>query len=173
MATHKEKAKLSELIETTTGYRVLPLANDVKQELMPLVEQAIKDYNSGPKFPGRPNEFGNHMEDVLRNTSNKFSKPTKSNGKKQATGYPDLKFDSDSILVYTEVKTLAEGSKDSDMRSFYLSSFDKITADAVHVVVGFEHKDKVLTGNYHIVDMAGKTLTVKVEYACSNKQLYE
>ena len=113
------------------------------------------------------------MEDVLRKTSSKFSKPTKTNGKKQSVGYPDLKFDSTSVLVYTEVKTLAEGSENSEMRSFYLSSFDKITSDAVHIVVGFEHVNKVLTGKYHIVDMADKVLTVKVEHACSNKELYK
>lgn len=173
MATHKEKAKISELIKTNTGFEVLELTNEIKAEIEPFVEQAIKDYNAGPVFPGRPNEFGNYMEDVLRKTSSKFSKPTKANGKKQSVGYPDLKFNSSSVLVYTEVKTLAENSEDSDMRSFYLSSFDKITSDAVHIVVGFEHNNKVLTGKYHIVDMADKTLTVKVEYACSNKQLYK
>lgn len=173
MATHKEKNKLSELIQSNTTFQVLPLTNDIRQEIEPLVEQAITDYNSGSVFPGRPNEFGNHMEDVLRKTSSKFSKPSKANGKKQSVGYPDLKFDSASVLVYTEVKTLAEGSENSDMRSFYLSSFDKITSDAVHIVVGFEHVNKVLTGKYHIVDMADKVLTVKVEHACSNKELYK
>lgn len=173
MATHKDKYKLSDLIESNTEYRVLPMTDDVKKELEPFVIQAIKDYNSGPVFPGRPNEFGNYMEDVLRKTSSKFSKPTKANGRKQSTGYPDLKFDSTKVLVYTEVKTFAENSDNSDMRSFYLSSFDKITSDATHVVVGFEHNAKVLTGKYHIVDMVDKILTVKVEYACSNKELYK
>jgi hypothetical protein len=42
----------------------------------------------------------------------------------------------------------------------------------VHIVIGFEHNNKVLTGRYHIVDMVDKILTVKVEYACSNKDLY-
>lgn len=173
MATHKEKAKLSDLIKANTKFQVFPMTEDIRQEIEPFVIQAIKDYNAGPIFPGRPNEFGNYMEEVLRKTSTKFSKPTKSNGKKQSTGYPDLKFNSSSLLVYTEVKTLAENSEDSDMRSFYLSSFDKITSDAVHIVVGFEHNNKVLTGKYHIVDMVDKILTVKVEYACSNKQLYK
>jgi len=173
MATHKEKAKLSELIETNTKFRVLPMTQEIKQEIEPFVKQAIEDYNAGPIFPGRPNEFGNYMEEVLRKTSSKFSKPTKANGNKQSTGYPDLKFGSASLLVYTEVKTFKENSEDSDMRSFYLSSFDKITSDAVHIVVGFEHNKKVLTGKYHIVDMIDKILTVKVEYACSNKQLYK
>ena len=173
MAAHKEKIKLSELVESVTGHRVLPLTDNIVQDLEPFVQQAIANYNAGPVYPGRPNEFGNHMEGVLQATSPRFQKPRKANGKKQSTGYPDLMFSGCSVVVYPEIKTLAEGSDASDMRSFYLSSFDKITADAVHVVIGFEHKDKVLTGRYHIVDMSDKTLTVKVEYACSNRHLYE
>jgi len=59
------------------------------------------------------------------------------------------------------------------MRSFYLSTFDKITSDATHIVIGFEHVDKKLTGNYHIVNMKEKTLTIKIEFACSNLELYK
>ena len=173
MADHKQKIKLSTLIESETGYRVLPLTEEIRADLAPFVEQAIVNYNAGPVYPGRPNEFGNHMEGVLAATTSRFSKPRKANGHKQATGYPDLCFDCGSVMVYPEIKCLAAGSEFSDMRSFYLSSFSKITADAVHVVIGFEHNNKVLTGRYHIVDMVDKILTVKVEYACSNKELYE
>ena len=172
MATHKEKVKLSALIESVTGHRVLPLTEEIRQDLAPFVEQAIANYNAGPVYPGRPNEFGNHMEGVLAATTSRFSKPRKANGRRQATGYPDLHFESNGVVVYPEIKCLAQGSEFSDMRSFYLRSFDKITSDAVHVVIGFEHSNKVLTGRYHIVDMVDKILTVKVEYACSNKDLY-
>lgn len=173
MAAHKDKTKLSKLIEDSTGYKVLPLTPEIQADLEPFVQQAIDNYNAGPIYPGRPNEFGNHMESVLQATSPRFEKPKKANGKKQSTGYPDLMFDSHGTRVYPEIKCLAQGSDTSDMRSFYLSSFDKITGDAIHVVIGFEHKNKVLTGRYHIVDMFDKTLTVKVEYACSNRELYE
>lgn len=173
MATHKEKIKLSDLLESATGHRVLPLTEQIRQDLEPFVQQAIVNYNAGPVFAGRPNEFGNYMEGVLAATSSRFSKPRKANGHRQATGYPDLQFDGHGVTVYPEIKCLAHGSDASDMRSFYISSFDKITADAVHVVIGFEHKNKVLTGHYHIVDMVDKILTVKVEYACSNRELYE
>lgn len=173
MVAHKDKTSLSALIEDTTGYKVLSLTDSIRQDLEPFIKQAIVNYNSGPKYTGRVNEFGNHMEGVLQATSPRFQKPTKANGKKQSTGYPDLMFDSNGVRVYPEIKCLAEKSNASPMRSFYLSSFDKITSDAVHVVIGFEHKDKVLTGRYHIVDMVDKILTVKVEYACSNRELYE
>jgi hypothetical protein len=173
MFNNKDKVKFSELIEAQTGYKVLSLTDDIVEDITPFVKQAIVNYNAGPIWQGRVNEFGNHMEDVLRKTnSEKFTKPKKSNGKKQSTGYPDLKCTSNNTVVYDEVKVLKSGSDDGVMRSFYLSTFDKITSDAVHVVIGFEHIDKKLTGNYHIVDMSDKTLAVKIEFACGNKELY-
>lgn len=174
MTKHKDKITLADLIEEKTGHKVLPLTVGIEGELTPLVLQAIANYNAGPKFPGRVNEFGNHMETVLRNTDlTKFSKPTKLNGKKKSAGYPDLKFiSSNGTIVYPEVKVYKQGSEGGQMRSFYISSFDKVTTDAVHVVIGFEHVDKVLTSKYHIVDTGNVTLEVKMEYACNNKELY-
>lgn len=172
MATHKEKIKLGTLLESSTGFKVVPLTEQIRQDIEPFVKQAIDNYNAGPLFAGRANEFGNYMEGVLAATSDRFTKPRKANGRKQSTGYPDLRFQSNDTVVYPEIKCFAQGSELSQMRSFYLSTFDKITADAVHIVIGFEHNNKVLTGRYHIVDMVDKILTVKVEYACSNKDLY-
>ena len=173
MFKNKVKVKFSDIIEDQSGYKVLSLTEDIVKDITPFVEQAIANYNSGPIWSGRVNEFGNHMEEVLRKTNpNRFSKPTKSNGKKQSTGYPDLKFPSNDVVVYPEIKILNAGTKDGALRSFYLSTFDKITSDAVHIVIGFEHIDKKLTGKYHIVDMKDKTLTIKVEFACNNKELY-
>jgi len=174
MFKNKVKVKFSELVEEQTGYKVLPLTDDIKKDIIPYIEQAIKDYNAGPIWSGRVNEFGNHMEEVLRKTNpNKFERPTKSNGKKQSTGYPDLKHRTDEFFVYDEAKVFNKGSDRGGLRSFYVSTFDKITSDAVHIVIGFEHVDKKLTGKYHIVDMKDKTLTIKVEFACSNKELYK
>ena len=173
MVNNKDKVKFEDIILTESKHNVLPLTDDIVENLKPLIEQAIKDYNAGPIYSCRVNEFGNHMEKVLMNTDTRFSKPTKSNGKKQSTGYPDIRFDDGIVVVYTEVKVFNQGSDSMDMRSFYLSTFDKITNDAVHVVVGFEHVDKRLTGTYHIIDMKNKTLAVKIEFACSNKELYK
>lgn len=174
MRNNKDKVNFAELIESNTGHKVLQLTDSIVDDLRPFVERAITDYNSGPVWSGRVNEFGNHMEDVLRSTdSTRFTKPKKKNGKKQSTGYPDLQFISNNICVYPEIKVLKSGSEDGAMRSFYISTFDKVTSDAVHIVIGFEHIDKKLTGKYHIVDMSNKTLTVKVEYACGNKEIYK
>ena len=174
MFNNKDKVKFSELIESNTGYKVLPLTDDIVEDIIPLIKQAIINYNAGQVWQGRINEFGNYMESVLRETDpNRFTKPTKKNGKKQSTGYPDLKFSNgDTLVVYPEVKVLKAGSAGGTMRSFYLSTFDKITSDAVHIVIGFEHIDKKLTDNFHIVDMMDKTLSVKIEFACGNKELY-
>jgi hypothetical protein len=174
MFKNKDKVTFADIIQSQSGYKVLPLTDDIVKDIVPFVEQAIANYNSGPHWSGRVNEFGNHMEEVLRKTDpTRFSKPTKSNGKKQSTGYPDLKFPSNNIVVYPEIKVFKAGSEDGTMRSFYLSTFNKITSDAVHVVIGFEHVDKKLTGKYHIIDMKDKTLSIKIEFACSNKELYK
>jgi hypothetical protein len=171
---NKDKVKFEDIVLSQSGFNVLPLTDSIISDLAPFVEQAIKNYNTGPRWKKRVNEFGNHMEEVLRNTDpTRFTKPTNAKGKKQATGYPDLKFVSNQIVVYPEIKILKQGSTDNAMRSFYVSTFGKITSDAVHVVIGFEHVDMKLTGNYHIVDMKNKTLTVKIEFACSNLELYK
>ena len=173
MFNNKDKVKFSKLIESQTGYKVLPVTDDIVEAIKPLIKQAIVNYNAGSVFQGRVNEFGNHMETVLRNTDViRFTRPVKNNGKKQSSGYPDLKF-FNNIVVYPEVKVFTAGSDKNAMRSFYLSTFDKITSDAAHVVIGFEHIDKKLTGNFHIVDMLDKTLSVKIEFACGNKDLYD
>ena len=170
MNNHKDKVSVKALIKAKTGFDVLPLKNSTRQSLVPYIEQAIKTYNSGTIFPGRVNEFGNYMEDVLRQTNPSiFCKPTKTNGRKQGVGYPDLEV----YPAYIEVKILQEGSEDGDMRSFYVSSFDKITRDAEHVLIGFEHNHKVLTGRYHIQDLGNIVLQLKMEYQCGNKTLYE
>ena len=174
---NKEKIKFSDAIFNNSGFSVLRLTNEIKSEIEPYIKQAIINYNSEPKFDGRVNEFGNYMESVLANTSSeKFSKPTKVDGKKQNAGYPDSKFISSitpEIIVYPEVKVFNKGSELSSFRSFYVSTFTKITSDAMHIVIGFEHSDKILTGKYHIIDMIDKTLSVKVELACSNVELYK
>lgn len=170
---NKDRVTFGDLIKTQSGFNVLPLTETIIEDIKPFVEQAIIDYNAGTKYSGRVNEFGNHMEKVLANTSKRFSKPTKKSGKKQSTGYPDLTITSDNLVVYPEIKVFNKGSDNGGMRSFYLSTFDKITSDAVHVVIGFEHVDKTLTGVYHIVDMQNKTLTIKVEFACGNNELYK
>lgn len=170
---NKDKAKFKDVILSQAGFQVLPLNDQILQDIRPYVEQAIVNYNSGSIWTGRVNEFGNHMEEVLRKTDPaRFSKPIKANGKKQSSGYPDLKFPSNNVVVYPEIKVFSQGSDSSDLRSFYLSTFDKITSDAVHIVIGFEHVDKKLTGKYHIVDMKDKTLAVKIEFQCSNRELY-
>jgi hypothetical protein len=174
MFKNKMKVRFEDIIKSQSGYNVLPLTNEIINDITPFIEKAIINYNAGLIWTGRVNEFGNHMEGVLGKTDSfKFSKPTKANGKKQATGYPDLKFLSNNTIVYPEIKIFKQGSKFSAMRSFYLSTFDKITSDATHIVIGFEHVDKKLTGNYHIVNMKEKTLTIKIEFACSNLELYK
>ena len=173
MNDHKDQVRFDDLISAKTGFRVLPLTSMEADLLRPCVRQAMLDYAAGPVFGGRVNEFGNHMERVLLATDPRFTKPRKSDGRAQSTGYPDLLFLDGSVVIYPECKVFAQGSDASDLRSFYISSFDKITQDACHAVVSFEHIDKVLTGRAKIISMHDKTVMLKMEYACGNRTLYQ
>jgi len=73
---------------------------------------------------------------------------------------------------YLEIKIYKANSEDSAYRSFYLSTANKITHTCPHYLLGFEHIDKQLTGNFHIIDLYDKELTLKVEWAASNKTIY-
>jgi len=187
MDVHGDKILFQTLIKAKTDFDVYPIDENTLSDISALVELAIDDYKRGTPYTGRVNEFGNHMEKVLLNTdptyfykphSNKVTK--KGNTKKQQMGYPDLAYSDPMTTVacastkfYVEVKVFKQGSDDDKFRSFYLSTFDKITSSAAHVVVAFEHDgNKILTGKYHIVDMYDKILTLKKEYNCSNAELY-
>jgi len=174
MNNHKDQVRFGDLIKVKSGYEVLPLTADIIAELTPLITQAILNYNAGPVWTGRVNEFGNHMETVLAATApTLFDTPRTAKGLKRSTGYPDHKYLSATTkAVYVECKIFDQGSIASAQRSFYISSFDKITADAVHAVVSFEHVNKILTGNFKLVDMRDVVLTLKHEYQCGNDTLY-
>jgi len=82
MFKNKMKVRFEDIIKSQSGYNVLPLTNEIINEITPFIEKAIINYNAGLIWTGRVNEFGNHMEGVLGKTDSfKFSKPTKANGK--------------------------------------------------------------------------------------------
>jgi hypothetical protein len=93
-------------------------------------------------------------------------------GKKKIVGYPDLYVNTEKESFYLEIKLFGKSQKHQSLRSFYLSTIDKITKTCPHILLAFEHKDKRLTGHYKIVDMYNVTLKLKEEYWSSNKMLY-
>ena len=92
----------------------------------------------------RPNEVGNDLEPFVRQAANQAgltaSAPKSKAGRGQQVGYPDILIhDKAGRATYLEVKSFADGSDATTMRSFYLSpsANPKVCMDARHIVLGF------------------------------------
>lgn len=181
---NKTKKSYPNVISRLSGGRhsVLPGNAHIPPAIKKLAENAIAYYqtkSSDQPYAGRVNEFGNYMETCMQDIGNiQVHKPTTEERKGQTSGYPDrlIKIlDDGGNIVYTfylEIKIYKAHSEDSAYRSFYLSTANKITCSCPHYLLGFEHIDKKLTGNFHIIDLYDKELTLKVEWAASNKTIY-
>ena len=167
---------------TKDHYQVMPGNAHIPPSIKKLAENAIARHNKesiDKPYDGRVNEFGNFMETRIQNIGNiRVHKPTTEEGKGQTSGYPDRLItivDDDGNIkntYYLEIKIYKAGSEDSAYRSFYLSTANKITLTCPHYLLGFEHVDKKLTGNFHIVDLYDTELMLKIEWATSNKIIY-
>ena len=167
---------------TKGRHQVLQGNAHIPPAIKTLAENAIAHHNkesSNKPYDGRVNEFGNHMEKRIQDIGNiRVRKPTTEEGKGQTSGYPDrlitIVDDEGNIIhtFYLEIKIYKANSEDSAYRSFYLSTANKITCTCPHYLLGFEHMDKKLTGNFHIVDLYDIELMLKVEWATSNKIIY-
>jgi len=176
-AMHKHKTVLPYLgvISTLTNgqFIVLEGNDNIKDIIKILAISAIQEYTAGEVYNRRVNEFGNHMETFIKSQNNiRVSKPRTIGGKFQATGYPDCFVETLSGKFYLEIKIFKKGSERSSLRSFFIGNANKITHSCPHYLLGFEHKDKVLTGKYHIVDMYCKNLKLKCEWNTNNCNLY-
>lgn len=143
---------------------------------------ACKVVQKTPIDRPRPNEVGNDMEKFLINGLKsqglRADVPKTQSGASKVVAYPDIIIErEDSLPVYVEVKTYAEQTDDSSMRSFFVSHSEdpKVIYDAHHIAVGFE---MVREGNnfwpvaYKIVDLYGLKCDMKAEFNSSNKELY-
>ena len=94
--------------------------------------------------------------------------------KSQSAGYPDKELKG-LYPAYIEVKICKIGSEESSFRSFYLSTFNKITKNNPHILVCFPHKDKKLYLEHKpkIIDLYNLQLELKAEYNANNKILYK
>jgi len=159
----------------TNGQYAVVEGNDAcQQNITTLADNAITLYQLGNTFPGRPNEFGNHMESFIESHGPMVvERPRTTAGKGQKSGYPDCFVNvSNGTSFYLEIKIYKEGSNHSAFRSFFVSTGNKITTTCPHYLLGFEHREKKLTGNYHIVDLSTKCLCLKAEWATGNRELY-
>ena len=154
----------SEVIFDSTGKRVLPFDRDnpadlrVAKAISAACEQTIKRLNardSAIQNVDRINEVSSRFEDTLRELLNampglRCDFPLTAEGKVQRSGYPDLRIiDEESKRVfYLDPKLYAAGSRDSSFRAFYFEpkkATNKVSDDAVHFVVGFEHEQREIT----------------------------
>ena len=186
----------SEVIFDTTGKRVLPFdaKNAVDQRIAKAISAAchetMKRFNmpsSAIQRVDRINEVSGHFEDSLRELLNaaaglRCDFPLTAEGKVQRSGYPDLRIiDGESKRIfYLDPKLYATGSRDSSFRAFYFEpkkATNKVRDDAVHLVVGFEHKPREKTGRWKfarwdLVDLSRFKVKLKAEFQGSNRDIY-
>jgi hypothetical protein len=138
-------------------------------------------------FTNRPNEVGNHIEpfvrDALRELGISATIPRTKRGIHRSAGYPDIEMkDIDGRITYLECKTCSLKSEDSSFRAFYMQPSEdaKITADARHLLVGFEIesqkrglKDAYVPVRWRLYTLENLRVQVKHEFNASNQHIYQ
>ncbi len=181
-----------EVIEATTGHRIIPVDSSKDGEALKVLSEAIKTaerrLNSeghAIRTVGRVNEASRYIEDELLEVIGGIEGwtcgvPTTVAGKEQRSGYPDLRIVSPGGQVFfLDPKLFRAGSRESSLRTFYYeprATTSKVREDAVHLLVGFEHngergKDFRLVG-WEIVDLSKLRVQLKAEFQASNRDLY-
>lgn len=176
---------LNLVIESISDNKVLKFEKNIQRKLTKILknvaEETIKVLQSEPIKSNRINEVGNKIETTIENTLNKYGlnagKPITKNGKIKSSGYPDLKFTYKNIDYYIECKTYNEKSKNSSLRSFYLSPSNdfKVISDGYHLIFAFQMEtiNKFSTAtSWKIVDAYNLLCDVKYEFNSNNKKIY-
>ena len=182
---NKSKLLFRDLIKARTGCSVIKATPEQLDECRIIAENAkeIMKNEHNNIFPQkklkpgettkedmRVNECGNFMEKIVDKADPRIIKPTNLQGCKKATGYPDREKENEA---YVEIKILAEGSENSTYRSFYVSTFDKVTKSIPHILMAFTHNKKGLTNDApKIIDLYDLEVAIKVEYNASNNTIY-
>ena len=144
--------------------------------------EVCKNIQANPIKRNRPNEVGNDIEafviSALQKYKIKASAPKTKSDKQKSTAYPDIKITKAGLPVYLEVKTYAKNSKNTSLRSFFLSPSQdpKVTESAFHIAVGFEMIQKNKTFYpvaFKIIDLYGLDCDMKAEFNSDNKRLYQ
>lgn len=182
------------IIESISGHKVIRFDNgDANHNdiLVKLIEVAKRTCmivnNEGIKRP-RPNEVGNDIEQYVVDSLHFYKisahKPITKSGKQQSVGYPDIEITtSQNHKHYIECKIFSEKTKNTSMRSFYLSPSEdfKVNHDAIHFIMGFEvyvdsrsGSDNVYkTNGWKILDAYQLECDVKHEFNSNNARLYK
>ena len=180
--------------EACSGKRVLPLTDDPAHlrvtaaitRALTLTLAELNQSDSPVRQLRRINEASKFFEDGIHRHLNevpniKCDTPPTRAGEHQRSGYPDLRIiDTESQLVfYLDPKLVEQGSAESTFRTFYFEPKNetlKITADAVHLLVGIEHDGReqqwTFTG-WRLVDLSKLRVRLKAEFQASNAELYQ
>lgn len=172
------------IIKSMSGYEVefFDFQNQVHQEVLQLLIKTGNNLtNKTYPFNGRVNEFGNHIERIVKTELNKLNikadTPTNSQGKKVSSGYPDIEFEYKNKKYYLECKTFDKKNINDSFRSFYFSpeKNSKITTSTIHFLISFE-KEKVENGylikSFKIISLNSMSCNLKSEFNASNKEMY-
>ena len=137
-------------------------------------------------YVGRPNELGNYLEAELielidRECPLECRRPTTAKGTAQTVGYPDAIVKQKDIILYCEVKTYQEKTKETTLRTFYYqpTNQSKIQQDAPHFLIGFQtesinvnNRSPFKVVDYAIRDVYNLQVQFKAEFNANNRTLY-
>jgi hypothetical protein len=166
----KKVVYFRDIIKYDTGYDIVPMSEKLKDILTFKCEEFIKNFNK-TLLNNTHSKFGWFVEDEFK----KFSDFKTPKGK----GYPDyeLPFEIYNTSPFIENKVFNKNSLKQSLRTFYYNSSSKINRTTNHILIGFEFEEsnnkKLLTGNYHIIDLYHKKMRLRLEINCSNIELYE
>lgn len=182
-----------EVIEASTGHRVLPAGNGegaqvVREAIATAADDCLQLF-SGPDSPLRDlrriNEASRFFEDSLRALLDAHpeltcSVPVNADGGGQRSGYPDLRVEHSATgtVAYLDPKLFETSSRESSLRTFYYepkAGASKVREDAIHFLLGFAHDGNdgawTFTG-WELVDLSGLEVRLKAEFQASNRELY-
>lgn len=159
------------VIEMTTGHKVVPVTNEddeVVNEIYEACQAVVRECDDEDFSSLRPNEISNRLEDKLR---------TKLGGvipENKVAGYPNMLMERMGKPYYVEVKLAEEEQLNSSFRTFYYEPVElaKVTKDACHIIVGFTHRKRKVTG-FKIIDASKIKVNLKSEFNTNNVELYK
>ena len=179
------------VIKALTGTRVLaydpgdPELQELLERLAKATSLAGKEANETGIFAARPNEAGNQIEpfvvSALRQQEVTSVKPVSRKGRTKTAGYPDIQAAYKNFAIYIDCKTFAGETRDSSLRTFYLSPSDdpKVTKDAYHFLIAYQMQRASRKGreafvpvSWHIYSLHELRVQVKHEFNASNRDLY-
>ena len=180
LGIQKNKYYLRNVIFVARGVHILPSKMEYTKIIFAALAKILDKNNVGiwaSETKMRPNEFGNHMEDVMKYSLENLEDYPGISVIHYSKGYPDLAIQRNGkTLFYLEIKTLNQNSMNSSFRSFYFSLDENahIDTDAPHYLVGFKTDgSNNLTGDYEVLDLYNMRVNLKKEFNTSNKEMYK